>query len=104
MNFLSTIEIDLPQRFDIYTRANNDNVSDANLVWDMFLIQNGLSQLNGHSQNLMISDLDDGGRRVTVEATYQLASQIMGLGVMARFGWNYRFRPFVRFIRRRQCS
>ena len=104
MNFLYTIEIELPQRFDIYTRANNDDVSDANLVWNMFLIQNGLVQLNGLTQNLRISDLNGGARRVTVEATTQLASRILGLGQMARFGWNYRFRPFVRLIRNRPCS
>ena len=65
MNFLYTIIIELPQRFNIYTRANNENESDADLVWNLFLHQNGLGQLNGHSQNLKITDLDDGGRRVT---------------------------------------
>ena len=90
MNFVYTIIIELSQGFDVWTRANNDNESDADLVWNLFLVQNGLGHLNGDSQNLIISDLDVGGRRITVEVTYQLGSRIIGLGPMARFGWSHR--------------
>ena len=97
------IELLLPQRADCYTRVNNDDVADAIFVWNLFLIQNGLGQQNGQTQNLLINDLTGGGRRVTVEATSQLASQIMGLGLSAGFA-TFRIRPFLRLIRLRPCS